>query len=508
MSDNNLFKSIKTNDLLKRIFSPLQLNICFKLIKYNKSLQQVLNISIEDSIFNYQHKVLTKDEIIKNLKDFYEDNEYISELSFSAKFNIYYFYDFPMNLNDIGNENLFLIKYKGYKIDEYPLPSNFNSMNIKDKINILEENEYFYKYTINEEMIELIELINEFREKNGLNKLIYNEIENLNDYFNRKNSKNKNHLFINPFGEFKNNLLKNDKNITKRLLIKNLNCIMILEKGKKEYVFIYQDCNNKEKLEIETGFDIKDNSTKFHIINNTIPIVDVRNSTKYLQRRILNNLADSFKDEGYQILSFKNDTLIGVLEGPPATPLEDGYFLFKIIFPEGYSFRPPQFFFISKIFHPNISEDGYVYVDILQQMWSPAIANFNLIIYSIQSLLNDPNTDDFINEKAAKLCKEDRNIYDKTVREYTSIFANYSKFLDYIRKMNIKLNINKKENEFIFFSTEDKIYKKKELSKFNQNVKIYNKRLEKNNINCEGFLTSFIGIIGIIILIISIVLNK
>ena len=189
--------------------------------------------------------------------------------------------------------------------------------------------------------------------------------------------------------------------------------------------------------------------------------MDVRNSTKYLQRRILINLADSFKDEGYQILSFKNDTLIGVLEGPPATPLEDGYFLFKIIFPEGYSFRPPQFFFISKVFHPNISEDGYVYVDILQRMWSPAIANFNLIIYSIQSLLNDPNTDDFINEKAAKLCKEDRKIYDKTVREYTTIFANYSKFLDYIRKMNIKLNINKEENEFIFFRQKIKHIKKK-----------------------------------------------
>ena len=59
-----------------------------------------------------------------------------------------------------------------------------------------------------------------------------------------------------------------------------------------------------------------------------------------------------------------------------------------------------------------------------------------------------------------------------------------------------------------FFSAEDKIYKKKELSKFNQNVKIYNRRSEKNSINCEGFLTSFIGIIGVIILIISIVLNK
>ena len=70
MSDNNLFKSIKANVLLKRIFSLLKLNICFKLIKYNKSLQQDLDISIEDSIFNYQYKVLTKKRNCQKFKGF------------------------------------------------------------------------------------------------------------------------------------------------------------------------------------------------------------------------------------------------------------------------------------------------------------------------------------------------------------------------------------------------------------------------------------------------------
>ena len=50
MSDNNLFKSINVDDLLRRIFSLLQINICFKLIKYNKSLQQDLNICIEECV--------------------------------------------------------------------------------------------------------------------------------------------------------------------------------------------------------------------------------------------------------------------------------------------------------------------------------------------------------------------------------------------------------------------------------------------------------------------------
>ena len=155
-----------------------------------------------------------------------------------------------------------------------------------------------------------------------------------------------------------------------------------------------------------------------------------------------------FNYEGFQIFSFKNDTLIGVLEGPPKTPFENGYFLFKIIFPNDSIFKPPKFIFISNIFHPNISEDGFVSIDILNENWSPWVASFNNLIYSVQSLLDDPNPDDFLNEKAAKLFKEDRNIYDKIVREYTYSFATYSKFLDKAKKMNLEIITNKDGENF------------------------------------------------------------
>ena len=45
----------------------------------------------------------------------------------------------------------------------------------------------------------------------------------------------------------------------------------------------------------------------------------------------------------------------------------------------------------------------------------------------------------FIDERAAKLFKENRNIYDKIVREQTSTFASYSKFLDEMKKMNLDI---------------------------------------------------------------------
>jgi ubiquitin-protein ligase len=125
--------------------------------------------------------------------------------------------------------------------------------------------------------------------------------------------------------------------------------------------------------------------------------------------------------------------LLGVLEGPQNTPYENGFFIFKMLIPKDLPFQPPEFIFISNIFHPNISENGFVFVDILRNQWSPALEDFEAIIYSIQSFLDTPNPDEFLNENAAKLYKEDKTRYNEFVREYTSIYSNYSKFLEDIK---------------------------------------------------------------------------
>ena len=91
-----------------------------------------------------------------------------------------------------------------------------------------------------------------------------------------------------------------------------------------------------------------------------------------------------------------------------------------------------------------------VSADIFSNHWSTALWTFRLTIYSIQSLLDDPNPDDFLNEAAAKLYKEDRKTYDKTVREYTSVFANYSKFLEDVKKLNLKIETVKDGEKFRF----------------------------------------------------------
>ena len=146
-------------------------------------------------------------------------------------------------------------------------------------------------------------------------------------------------------------------------------------------------------------------------------------------------------DYGYQLLSLIDDILIGVLEGPPDTPYENGYFLFKILFPNDLPMVPIKFCFITPIFHPNISEVGYVCVDIFNERWSPVIWPIPALVISAQSLLDDPNPDDFINEFAANLYKKDKNIYNETVRMHTSQFASYPKFLEAVGKLNIDFEI-------------------------------------------------------------------
>ena len=177
--ENELIYKITSNYLLSQIFSFLPLYISYKLVKYSNYLQKKLNINFEDSIFNYQYIIKTKSEIISNieemeikLKSFSSKFIPMSNLSFSKRFCLRYSYQFEENINENDEKYMFLIKYKGFKIDDYPLPINFNSINIIEKINIFEKNEYFYKYTLNNESIELISLINELRKKNNIKKLI------------------------------------------------------------------------------------------------------------------------------------------------------------------------------------------------------------------------------------------------------------------------------------------------------------------------------------------------
>ena len=63
-----------------------------------------------------------------------------------------------------------------------------------------------------------------------------------------------------------------------------------------------------------------------------------------------------------------------IFEGPEDTLYEGGYFKAELKFPSDYPNNPPDMKFISKMWHPNIYEDGKVCISILH---APGVDEMN-----------------------------------------------------------------------------------------------------------------------------------
>ena len=129
--------------------------------------------------------------------------------------------------------------------------------------------------------------------------------------------------------------------------------------------------------------------------------------TSNAERRLLKDLKKMQDDSTLDSLQATpmGDSLFqweAIIFGPEDTIWEGGVFRLVLEFTEDYPNKPPKVKFLTKMFHPNIYNDGSICLDILSHQWSP-VYDVSSILTSIQSLLCDPNVNSPANNEAAQM---------------------------------------------------------------------------------------------------------
>ncbi|KAF7730526.1 hypothetical protein EC973_001907 [Apophysomyces ossiformis] len=144
-------------------------------------------------------------------------------------------------------------------------------------------------------------------------------------------------------------------------------------------------------------------------------------------KRIQRELGDIIRNPtpGIVVTAEENDVFRwkGLLSGPENSPYKGGTFKLDIVFSADYPFKPPTIKFMTKIYHPNIDDDGAICMDLLKaDVWKPA----NRVIQILEALiilLEEPNPDDALVGSIAEVYNSNRAKFRKLAKEYVDKFA-------------------------------------------------------------------------------------
>lgn len=110
------------------------------------------------------------------------------------------------------------------------------------------------------------------------------------------------------------------------------------------------------------------------------------------------------------------------IEGPAGTPYENGVFRMKLILSHDFPHSPPKGYFLTKIFHPNIANNGEICVNTLKKDWNPSLGLRHVLIV-VRCLMIEPFPESALNEVAGKMLLENYEEYARHARLYTGIHA-------------------------------------------------------------------------------------
>ncbi len=148
-----------------------------------------------------------------------------------------------------------------------------------------------------------------------------------------------------------------------------------------------------------------------------------------VMRRLSKKLYDSARDPTARCFNAGPvDALVdfmawsGTIEGPAGTCYEGGLFELGIAVSTQYPFQFPRLRFVTRIYHPNVSEDDVISSHVLKDVWSPAMRIERLMRLLVE-MLAEPDFVRNLNPDIFDVFYTDPVQFEATAREWVALYA-------------------------------------------------------------------------------------